>query len=51
MICIKARRVSGCFSATEWTLHLHDGCRVRTNIKPFPLEAQEILCQRVNCEA
>jgi hypothetical protein len=48
---LKSRTISGRFSATEWMLHLHDGRKVRINLKPFPLEARELLCQRVRCDA
>jgi len=44
---LKSRTLSGQFSATEWTLHLHDGRKVRINLKPFPLEAWQLLRQRV----
>jgi hypothetical protein len=35
----------------EWILHLHDGRRLRLNLKPFPREVHGLLCRRINCEA
>lgn len=48
---LSSRTISGRFSTTEWTLHLHDGRKLRINLKPFPLEAWRLLCQRVRCDA
>ena len=48
---LKSRTSSGRFSATEWTLHLNDGRKVRVNLRPFPLEAWQLLRQRVRCDA
>jgi hypothetical protein len=48
---LKSRTISGRFSATQWTLHLHDGRKLRINLKPFPREAWQLLCQRVRGDA
>jgi hypothetical protein len=42
---------SGRGSYVEWMLHLHDGRRLRVNLKPFPREAYDSLCQRIRCDA
>ena len=34
----------------EWVLHLHDGRRLRLNLKPFPRETYGELCQRIHCD-
>ena len=34
----------------QWLLHLHDGRRLRLNLKPFPREAYRTLCQRIRCD-
>jgi hypothetical protein len=51
IVSLSSRTISGRFSATEWMLHLHDGRKVRINLKPFSLEALQLLCQRVRCDA
>ena len=51
ILALKSRTISGRFSATEWTLHLHDGRKLPINLRPFPLEAWKLLCQRVRCDA
>jgi len=48
---LKARTLStGRGFAHEWVLHLHDGRRLRINLKPFPRETYGLLCQRIHCD-
>ena len=48
---LKSRTVSyGRGFGYEWLLHLHDGRRLRINLKPFPREVYGLLCQRVRCD-
>jgi hypothetical protein len=49
---LKSRTVSsGRGFAREWILHLHDGRRLRVNLKPFPREVYGLLCRRIRCDA
>jgi hypothetical protein len=49
---LKSRTVSsGRGFGYEWVLHLHDGRRLRLNLKPFPMETYGALCQRIRCDA
>ena len=51
VVSLKAHRVRGRYSAQEWLLHLHDGRRLRINLKPFPREVYGLLCERIRCAA
>jgi hypothetical protein len=35
----------------EWMLHLHDGRKLRLNLKPFPREVYGLLCEHIKCAA
>ena len=49
---LKSRTISfGRGFGYEWVLHLHDGRRLRLNLKPFPRETYGALCQRIHCDA
>ena len=49
---LKSRTISaGRGFVHEWVLQLHDGRRLRINLKPFPRETYWLLCQRIRCEA
>jgi len=49
---LKSRVISfGRGSGYEWMLHLHDGRRLRLNLKPFPREVYGLLCQRIRCHS
>jgi hypothetical protein len=49
---LKTRTISyGRGFGYEWVLHLHDGRKLRLNLKPFPREAYRLLCERICCDA
>jgi hypothetical protein len=48
---LKSHWVTGRYSAQEWLLHLHDGRRLRINLKPFPGKVYGLLCERIKCAA
>jgi hypothetical protein len=49
---LKSRTISfGRGFGYEWILRLHDGRRLRLNLKPFPREIYGALCQRIRCDA
>jgi len=48
---LKRHWTSGGHSALEWHLHLHDGRRLRINLKPFPREVEVLLRERIKCAA
>jgi hypothetical protein len=51
VVSLKSHWVRGRYSAQEWLLHLHDGRRLRINLKPFPREVYGLLCERIRCAA
>jgi len=49
---LKSRTIfTGHGFAHQWVLHLHDGRRLRINLKPFPRQTHGLLCQRIRCDA
>lgn len=52
ILSLKSRTISiGRYFGYEWVLHLHDGRKLRLNLKPFPRETYGLLCQRIRCDA